>query len=102
MKSMSAETWEVVYLPKVLQHLKTLAMQAAAAGVTSDYRESLQRIHQCLTNDPVEWGDPQFQYRHLRLLMYHGHEGILHARYGVHQDRPVVFVKEIEFLPGHP
>lgn len=97
-----AARYTVTPLTEVLDRFKGWAEVAARNGVRDWYAAALRHINRQLTHRPTEWGDPLFTYRGLRLQMFQGvHEQFV-VVYGVHTDRPVVFVRNVMRMRDEP
>ena len=53
-----------------------------------------------LQSDPLGWGDPQYEYHHLGLLVLHATLRLVHFYYAVDDIRRIVYVQEILAMPG--
>ena len=90
--------YRVSYHPYALRALKelrdTLADEAAAS-----MDGAVQAIDARLRSDPDVFGEHRYTLKHLKLAMQGGAVRPLHVTYGIHQEKPLVFVMTYSLLP---
>ena len=79
-----------------------LADRAMALGLGPLFARTLAEVRRQLETQPHEWGDPSYRYHGLGAVSYLRVEGWFRVAYAVDDSRPVVFLREVEPLPGHP
>jgi hypothetical protein len=72
------------------------------AGRERELAEALREIIRRLTHHPREWGEPTHSLSGLRLLVHEGFYDRLHVSYAVHESEPLVVVRKVQAMPGHP
>lgn len=85
-----------------LDQLRVFGERAKRLGLQRDFLDAVKYISARLAEDPLRWGDPQYRYRQLDLLLCRGIHRMLQAHYAVDETRRIVYVKEFKPLPGHP
>jgi len=89
-------------IPKCRERIQVLGDRAAAAGLGRLFAKLLREVRIQLENRPREWGDPSYRFHGLGAVSYLRVEGWFRIVYAVDETRPVVILREIEPLPGHP
>jgi hypothetical protein len=93
--------YKMVCSKRDLDQIKAWGQKAEAMGFKAEFTDGLKFIHNKLTTDPLNWGDPQFRLRHLNLLMCQGiHSFFLPSLYAVDEQKRLVFIKGFYLLPG--
>jgi hypothetical protein len=77
-----------------------IGKNAIRLGLKADFIRALKKIVDKLTREPLSWGDPYYPLPSAGLLVFHGISPPLHVYYGVDPVRRLVYIKEIEALPG--
>ena len=68
--------------------------------MTQQLAAALRTIDGELRNDPIAFGDPSYQLRHLGLLKCMGSVQPLYVYYAVDEQRRIVYVTEFRPAPG--
>ena len=102
MAESSAGPFEVSYLEHVRHQFQEWGQEAMARGFGPPLLAALRYIHDRLTADPLQWGEPQTNLLQLRLVVCDGFHERIHVRFSVHEDQRLVFVTGCWLLPGHP
>lgn len=92
--------FQVSYPGAVRAALKDLCVRAAAKGRLDEVLAAARLIDNRLHADPRDFGEQRYPLRHMKLEVYVAAAAPLIVFYAVHQALPVVFVREIEPLPG--
>jgi hypothetical protein len=92
--------FQVVWPALVLQALRQLQQRATQAGIGEDLLAAMRTFHQRLQTSPREFGEPLDRLHPLRLEVYLAVVRPLAIDYGVHDDRPLVFVRSVRPLSG--
>jgi hypothetical protein len=98
----NGEQYKVRISQKELEKLKRWGQWAAAAGVLDDYLVALKTVNYRLAFEPLEWGEPKYRARKLNLAVRLGTCKMLDVWYGVHLQKPIVFVKIFQFRGDYP
>jgi hypothetical protein len=77
-----------------------LARQAKRSGVFPAFVADVGEIDRRLSSDPARWGDPQYHYYHLELLVYHATLQLVHVYYAVDDKRRIVYIQELLAMPN--
>jgi len=76
--------------------------EAQRLGIAREYLATIHRIYEKLSTIPHLWGEECRHYRAAKLVL----RKMIHDRilvvYAVHEEQPVVFVKECRPVQGHP
>ena len=98
----SASRFQLSIMPSCRARIQFLAARAKSIGYGVRFAEILTSIRSQLDTNPRAWGDPNFRFHGLNLVSYLRVEEGLRIVYAVHETNPVVFLRELEPLPGHP
>jgi hypothetical protein len=98
----SIEQYQVSIAPKELDKLRRWGEWATQAGVLDDYLVALKTINYRLSFEPLDWGEPRYTQRQLKLAVRFGTFKMLNLWYGVHLEKRVVFVKLFQFRGDYP
>ena len=91
--------YTVEYPQRLLDKLMRYAAIASERGILNEYTAALRFVHDRLARDPKEWGDPLKNWPGARLSGFRGKHELLVVFYAVHDEQPIVFVREILILP---
>jgi hypothetical protein len=72
--------------------LKQLHQAAMQRGEGQQFLNAFRHIVAQLRDTPLTFGDPLYRLPALRLLVHHGVIAPLVVYYGVHEERPLVFI----------
>jgi len=89
--------FKIIVSQVVSQQIKGQYAQARLSGQGLEFREILARLEKRLSQDPREFGEPLYELATMQIR--HGIVLPVHMQYGVHVDRPFVFLRLIQFLP---
>jgi hypothetical protein len=89
-------------IPKCRERIQTLADRAVGVGLGPLFAKTLREIRRQLETHPREWGDPSYRFHGLGAVSYLRVEGWFRVVYAVDESQPVVFLREVEPLPGNP
>jgi hypothetical protein len=93
-----ASGYQVVESPAVLAEVRRLAAGLTDQAGRRRCAAALRAIRQRLRTDPREFGEYLHPLKWLRLDMYLGFIAPWTVRYGVHQERKLVFVASYHLL----
>jgi hypothetical protein len=91
--------FRVTFLDTADEKLRAMARRAAARGLTTEFIRDLRFVRRRLQADPVEWGDPQFDYRHLRMTRFRGRSDFFYTYFSVSEEARAVFVQDFDINP---
>src|SRR5260370_25393359 len=77
---------------QVLKTLKAIQIRAKKAGKGKQFLEALRAINDRLRNNPKGFGEPLYRLPSLKLVVYAAVLYPLAVHYGVHQEKPLVFL----------
>jgi hypothetical protein len=83
----------------IARSLKAIQRRAKEQGRGEAVLSAIRSIWYRLSFDPVEFGEPLYHLPALRLQVRHGAMGPLLIYFGVHEDKPLVFIKGVILLP---
>src|SRR5262245_44112445 len=92
--------YRVVWSERIREAVRRMSRKALQIGLGKQLLSALKHITQALALEPLAWGDPYFRMKASRLVLHHGTRWPVHVYYGVHEERPLVLVKDILPLPG--
>jgi hypothetical protein len=98
----SPPPFQLTIIPKCRERVQSLADRAVASGLGRLFARLLAETRRQLESRPREWGDPNYRFHGLGAVSYLRVEGWFRIVYAVDETRPVVFLREVEPLPGHP
>ena len=98
MSSPGIPRYQVHCSSEMLRSIKRLKAKADEAGLGTAVLSALRTINQRLEQTPLEFGEPAFRLRSLKLQVLTGIAEPLYVRYAVHEDLPFVFVMQIDAL----
>lgn len=78
--------------------LKQHQQEAALAGIGEQFLSALRVIAERLRLDPLAFGEPQYRFPALRLLVCQAVVAPLVVYYAVHEDQPLVFIRAFKVL----
>ena len=96
------QPYQVSCTPRVMARLNEWRERATAAGRQLWYAAELRELERRLQAEPRVWGDPQYGYHGLNLILYRRYGPTFVVYYAVHNTQPVVIVQEIELMEGGP
>jgi hypothetical protein len=82
------------------QRLKDLCLRAAEKGLGKEARGAAQTILARLRSDPCEFGGLLYTLHAMKLEIRVGIEAPFVVSYGVHQEKPLVFLRDFAPLSG--
>ena len=75
---------------------------AQRLGVGPNYAATMRRIYERLTTIPHTWGEPSLRYPNAKLVLRKMIIDRILVVFAVHEEQPVVFVRECRPIQGHP
>jgi hypothetical protein len=97
-----APPFRLSIIPACRERIQSLANRAMAAGLGPLFARTLTEMRRQLESRPREWGDPNYRFHGLGAISYLRVEGWFRVVYAVDESQPVVFLREVEPLPGNP
>lgn len=94
--------YQVSYSRVLLKKLAYWGAEAIEFGVRRQLLEALLKMQSGLVSDPLAWGDPQYQFPHLKLLKCHRLLPPLYVIFSVDVDGRKVYVHEIKLYSNLP
>jgi hypothetical protein len=91
--------YEVHSSGAIARRLKQIQKQAKKQGRGEQVLSAIRQIWHRLSYDPLEFGEPLYHLPALRLQVRHGIVSPLRIYFGVHEDKPLVFIKVVTLLP---
>ena len=92
--------YRISHKPGVPEQIHALHGYAKDAGIEVGYVDALKQIIRHLQMHPLEWGDPEYQLRHVGAVVCHGLLDPLMVRFAVFEAEEFVHVLEFKLLPG--
>jgi hypothetical protein len=94
--------YRVSFLAAARERVKRCARTAILLGIGREYAATLRFIIERLSTSPLTWGEPSHHYRLAKLVQRKMIFQRVLVIYVVHEDQPIVFVKECKPVLGHP
>jgi hypothetical protein len=95
-------TFKVDRMPAVDQQIRDLAERAKARRIGHAYVDALKRMIDQLTNNPLDWGDPEYRTQTPGGVVCHGIAWPLCVHFVVFEFRQLVIITDITPLPESP
>lgn len=80
----------------VLDLFKRIQADEIKAGRGEEFVQALFALHDRLRDDPKGFGESLFRLPALKLVVYVGILVPFVVHYGVHEDKPLVFIKSVQ------
>ena len=90
--------YEVKYSLNLKKIIIQLHLEEADRGRGQQFLDALRVIHQRLRRDPIQFGEPLFHLRALKLVVYQAVVARVVVEYVVYEERPLVFLKDVKLL----
>lgn len=100
--SIGGGDYRVIVMTRAGEQIRSLFEAADRLGLRVDLAASLGEIDRKLQSEPRSWGDPVRTLPTLDLTLYRGLHAKIQVIYSVHQTQPVVFVRDVTPVLGHP
>ena len=97
-----APPYKVETLPGAEAEIRRCLMKARGLGIVGDYVETIRQIRDILTKRPHTWGEEIGRYRAAKLVLRKMIHNRILVSYAVHEEKPVVFIRECRPVLGHP
>jgi hypothetical protein len=91
--------YQVHCSPVIARKLKEIQKQATEEGRGQQVLAAIRRVWHRLSEDPTEFGEALYRLPALRLRVRHGASGPLLLYFGIHETKPLVFIKSVVLLP---
>jgi hypothetical protein len=102
MNSPPAPPYKVEFLQPVRAEIKRCLRDAQRIGIAREVIATIRAVHRKLVATPHAWGEPIHHYRAAKLVLRKMIADRLLVVFAVHEERPLVFVKECRPIQGHP
>lgn len=96
------ESYKVVISRKELDKLRRWGEWATTAGVLDEFLVAIKTVNFRLSFEPLDWGEPRYSLKHLKLAMRFGTFRMLNVWYGVNARKRIVFVKLFQYRGDDP
>jgi hypothetical protein len=90
--------YEVRLSEQTANGIKQQYMLALELGKGQQFLDALRIIRERLRTNPQQLGEPLFRLPVLKLLVFHGIVNPVVFDYGIHQERPLVFLRGVKLL----
>jgi hypothetical protein len=100
MSTPNGSVYRVVPWGDLRHKLKELHRRAKDKSHASSVRSAFRSIVAHLRTEPLRFGEPRYNLHYLDLEVRVGAVAPLWVQYAVHKERRVVFVRDIQPLPG--
>ena len=74
------------------------ALRQQAAGREAEFASALHTIYERLGIDPLDFGEPTFNYRHLRLTCFVAVIDLLSVEYCVDEHRMITYIRRVNLF----
>ena len=102
MTSFPRPPYKVELLQAAEAEVRRCLGEAQRLGMGRDYVATMRRIYDRLTTAPHTWGEPFRRYRAAKLVLRKMICDRILVVFAVHEESPVVFVKDCRPVQGHP
>ena len=83
---------------RVRDQLRQMARSAAEMGQGYKVTDVVARILSRLQHSPLEFGEPLYRLRKMRMEVRRGAINPVYVEYGVHDDAPLVVIRRVVWL----
>jgi hypothetical protein len=83
--------FRLVYSEAVRDEVRRLGAAASDMGNTAPFLASLKALQERMSRDPLDFGEPLHDFKHVELQVRAGGHGQLFVRYAVDADRGLVY-----------
>jgi hypothetical protein len=90
--------YDVRLSKEIKETIKRLHHQAAYESQGHRFLASLRVIYHRLRQDPKNFGEPLYRLPALKLMIYQVVVSPVVVNYGVHEEKPLVFLKGVDLL----
>jgi hypothetical protein len=90
--------FKVIVSEQIKETIKTLHERAKQLDQGVQFLATLRRIFERLQRDPQGFGEPLFRLPALNLMVLHVVVSRVVIHYGVHQEKPLVIIRNVTFL----
>jgi len=94
--------YKVSLLPAIRDKLQAFWAQAEQRGLGPLFLIDAEGVERRLIRDPLNWGDPLFEYHKLGMVKLRGRSTFLYVYYSVHKQGRVVVVQDLDINPHGP
>lgn len=91
-------SFRVVTLESARQQLLAITEQVADANAGGEVAAAIRRIYARLKSDPRDFGEPLNHHPAMKLTVRRAAIVPVFVEYGVHDEKPIVFVRRILWL----
>lgn len=92
-------TYQVFMSEQTRARLKQQLREAVESGEGDQFLAAWRAIWDRLRTEPLKFGDPQYHLPALKLLVCQAVMANLVVFYGVHEEKPLVFIRGFKVLP---
>jgi hypothetical protein len=90
--------WRVEFSQAIARDLRELQLKAEREGRGAKTIEAMERIHDRMSRDPMEFGEPLYRLPVMKIQNRQAVIAPVAVDFGVCEDRPVVFVKGVKLM----
>jgi hypothetical protein len=90
--------FEVKLSQKIKKRAKELYQETLLRGEGPRFLKALRVINDRLRRDPIHFGEPLYHLRALKLVMYQVVVSPIVVVYVIHEEKPLVFLKDVKLL----
>src|SRR3954454_20050261 len=94
MSSPPSPPYKVELLQRAREEVTRCLREAQRLGIAQEYAATIRQIYEKLTTIPHAWGEEFRHYRAAKLILRKMIYDRILVVYAVHEEKPVVFVKE--------
>ena len=92
--------FRVSYLPLAMTKLRRIEERAKELGILDRILADYKEIESRLNSDPRTFGNLSHQFQQMKMQAYVGIAIPIVVHYGVHDEAPVVIVRDVKVLSG--
>ncbi len=91
--------YQVSFSDLQLQQLRDFANCADAAGRRIEFASAISHIYKALQDDPIGFGDPNFNLKQMGLAICQRIYSMLRVGYGVDEKLRIVYIRTVDLYP---
>jgi hypothetical protein len=92
-------SYTIGHVPQIPSVIRELEQRSIAAGMHREYVAALRKIIDKLQNEPLQWGDPEYDFNKPGACVCHGICDPLFVQYAVFEEERTVIIMKIKPLP---
>jgi hypothetical protein len=96
--SNGSPSYRLIFSAQQVQRIYALHQEALNRSLGDVFIAALKEIERQLRTNPVQFGDPLYRLPAAKLVVYTRAIFPIAVDYGVHQEKPIVFIRSIRLM----